>query len=49
MTDEGPAIRGPLRNTVLRAEYALSRIRFPQDRIEYQYHGSGHVMYVLDQ
>jgi carboxypeptidase C (cathepsin A) len=30
------------------AEYALSRTGFPTDRIEYQYYGSGHMMYVRD-
>ena len=30
------------------AEYALSRTGFPSDRIEYQYYGSGHMMYVRD-
>jgi carboxypeptidase C (cathepsin A) len=30
------------------AEYSLSRTGFPQDRIEYQYYGSGHMMYVRD-
>ncbi|HEY0626560.1 MAG TPA: peptidase S10 [Allosphingosinicella sp.] len=30
------------------AEYALSRTGIPQDRIEYQYYGSGHMMYVRD-
>lgn len=31
------------------AEYALSRTGIPQDRIEYQYYGSGHMMYVRDE
>jgi len=31
------------------AEYALSRTGFPTDRIEYQYYGSGHMMYVRDE
>jgi carboxypeptidase C (cathepsin A) len=31
------------------AEFALSRTGFPQDRIEYQYYGSGHMMYVRDE
>jgi carboxypeptidase C (cathepsin A) len=30
------------------AEYALSRTGFPTERIEYQYYGSGHMMYVRD-
>jgi carboxypeptidase C (cathepsin A) len=30
------------------AEYALSRHGVPQDRLEYQYYGSGHMMYVRD-
>jgi carboxypeptidase C (cathepsin A) len=30
------------------AEYALSRTGFPQDRVEFQYYGSGHMMYVRD-
>lgn len=30
------------------AEYALSRPGFPQDRIQFQYYGSGHMMYVRD-
>ncbi len=30
------------------AEYSLSRTGFPKDRIEYQYYGSGHMMYVRD-
>jgi carboxypeptidase C (cathepsin A) len=31
------------------AEYALSRTGIPQDRIEYRYYGSGHMMYVRDE
>lgn len=31
------------------AEYALSRTGIPQDRVEYQYYGSGHMMYVRDE
>ena len=31
------------------AEYALSRTGIPQDRIHYQYYGSGHMMYVRDE
>ncbi|WP_374406136.1 S10 family peptidase [Pelagerythrobacter sp.] len=31
------------------AEYALSRTGFPQDRIEWQYYDSGHMMYVRDE
>ncbi|MGN3974100.1 S10 family peptidase [Tsuneonella sp. SYSU-LHT278] len=31
------------------AEYALSRTGFPQDRIEYQYYDSGHMMYIRDE
>jgi carboxypeptidase C (cathepsin A) len=31
------------------AEYALTRNGFPQDRIEYQYYDSGHMMYVRDE
>ncbi|SMF61453.1 S10 family peptidase [Allosphingosinicella indica] len=31
------------------AEYALTRTGIPQDRIEYQYYGSGHMMYVRDE
>jgi carboxypeptidase C (cathepsin A) len=30
------------------AEYALSRTGIPQERIEYRYYGSGHMMYVRD-
>lgn len=30
------------------AEYSLSRTGIPQDRIEWQYYGSGHMMYVRD-
>jgi carboxypeptidase C (cathepsin A) len=30
------------------AEYALSRTGVPQDRVEYKYYGSGHMMYVRD-
>jgi carboxypeptidase C (cathepsin A) len=30
------------------AEYALSRYGVPQDRVEYKYYGSGHMMYVRD-
>lgn len=30
------------------AEYALSRAGIPQDRIHYEYYGSGHMMYVRD-
>ena len=30
------------------AEYALSRTGIPQDRIRYEYYGSGHMMYVRD-
>ena len=30
------------------AEYSLSRTGIPADRIEYQYYGSGHMMYVRD-
>jgi carboxypeptidase C (cathepsin A) len=30
------------------AEYSLSRTGIPQDRIEYRYYGSGHMMYVRD-
>jgi carboxypeptidase C (cathepsin A) len=30
------------------AEYALSRYGVPQDRVEYRYYGSGHMMYVRD-
>ena len=30
------------------AEYALTRTGIPQDRVEYQYYGSGHMMYVRD-
>ena len=32
----------------LGAEYSLSRTGIPQDRIEYRYYGSGHMMYVRD-
>jgi carboxypeptidase C (cathepsin A) len=31
------------------AEYALTRTGFPQDRIEYQYYDSGHMMYIRDE
>ena len=31
------------------AEYALSRTGIPQDRVEYRYYGSGHMMYVRDE
>ncbi|MBA3678099.1 MAG: peptidase S10 [Sphingosinicella sp.] len=31
------------------AEYALTRTGIPQDRIEYRYYGSGHMMYVRDE
>jgi carboxypeptidase C (cathepsin A) len=31
------------------AEYALTRTGIPQDRVEYQYYGSGHMMYVRDE
>ncbi|MDP9416129.1 MAG: peptidase S10 [Pseudomonadota bacterium] len=31
------------------AEYALTRTGIPSDRIEYQYYGSGHMMYVRDE
>jgi carboxypeptidase C (cathepsin A) len=31
------------------AEYALSRTGIPQERIEYRYYGSGHMMYVRDE
>jgi carboxypeptidase C (cathepsin A) len=31
------------------AEYSLTRTGIPQDRIEYRYYGSGHMMYVRDQ
>ena len=31
------------------AEYALSRTGIPQDRIEYRYYDSGHMMYVRDE
>jgi carboxypeptidase C (cathepsin A) len=31
------------------AEYSLSRTGMPQDRIEYRYYGSGHMMYVRDE
>ena len=31
------------------AEYALSRTGIPQDRIHYEYYGSGHMMYVRDE
>lgn len=31
------------------AEYALSRTGIPQDRIQYQYYRSGHMMYVRDE
>jgi carboxypeptidase C (cathepsin A) len=30
------------------AEYALTRTGIPQDRVEYRYYGSGHMMYVRD-
>jgi carboxypeptidase C (cathepsin A) len=30
------------------AEYALSRTGIPQERVEYKYYGSGHMMYVRD-
>ena len=30
------------------AEYALTRTGIPQDRIHYEYYGSGHMMYVRD-
>ena len=31
------------------AEYALTRTGIPQDRIHYEYYGSGHMMYVRDE
>lgn len=31
------------------AEYALSRTGIPQGRIEYQYYGAGHMMYIRDE
>ncbi|WP_324749317.1 peptidase S10 [Sphingomonas sp. LY54] len=31
------------------AEYSLSRTGMPQDRIHYEYYGSGHMMYVRDE
>ena len=31
------------------AEYSLSRTGIPQDRVEYRYYGSGHMMYVRDE
>jgi carboxypeptidase C (cathepsin A) len=31
------------------AEYALSRTGFPQDRIQFSYYGSGHMMYVRNE
>ena len=31
------------------AEYSLSRTGIPQDRIEYQYYGAGHMMYIRDE
>jgi carboxypeptidase C (cathepsin A) len=31
------------------AEYALTRNGIPQERVEYQYYGSGHMMYVRDE
>ncbi len=31
------------------AEYALSRTGIPQDRVEYQYYDSGHMMYIRDE
>jgi len=31
------------------AEYALSRTGIPQERIQYRYYGSGHMMYVRDE
>lgn len=31
------------------AEYALSRTGFPQDRIQFEYYDSGHMMYIRDQ
>lgn len=31
------------------AEYSLTRTGIPQDRVEYQYYGSGHMMYVRDE
>jgi len=31
------------------AEYALTRTGFPQDRIEWQYYDSGHMMYIRDE
>lgn len=31
------------------AEYSLSRTGIPQDRIQYKYYGSGHMMYVRDE
>ncbi len=31
------------------AEYALSRTGIPQDRIQYQYYGAGHMMYIRDE
>jgi carboxypeptidase C (cathepsin A) len=31
------------------AEYALTRTGIPQDRVHYEYYGSGHMMYVRDE
>jgi carboxypeptidase C (cathepsin A) len=31
------------------AEYSLSRTGIPQDRVQYHYYGSGHMMYVRDE
>ncbi|OBX18810.1 hypothetical protein A9995_09595 [Erythrobacter sp. QSSC1-22B] len=31
------------------AEYALTRTGLPQDRIEWRYYDSGHMMYIRDQ
>jgi carboxypeptidase C (cathepsin A) len=31
------------------AEYALTRTGIPQERVEYAYYGSGHMMYVRDE
>ena len=31
------------------AEYSLTRTGIPQDRIVYEYYGSGHMMYVRDE
>jgi carboxypeptidase C (cathepsin A) len=30
------------------AEYALTRTGVPQDRVQYRYYGSGHMMYVRE-